>query len=53
MTKQAKKLENILNHVTAHDKDTQAMLVAKVVDHNGPEFAAEVTKKNQKKYRVG
>ena len=41
MTKQAKFFGNILNHVTAHDKDTQAMLVAKVVDHNGPEFAAE------------
>ena len=36
---------NILNHVTAHDKESQAMLIAKMVDRNGPEFAKKITGK--------
>ena len=49
--KQAKNVGNILNHVTAHNKEAQAMLIAKVVDQHGSKFAAEVTK-IQKKYKV-
>ena len=44
MNKQAQNVGNILNHVTAHNKETQAMLIAKMVDQNGPEFATEVTR---------
>ena len=44
MSKQAQNVGNILNHVTAHNKETQAMLIAKMVDQNGPEFASEVTR---------
>ena len=42
--KQAKNVGNIHNHVTAHEKEAQAMLIAKVVDQHGSKFAAEVTK---------
>ena len=52
MLKQAKNVGNILNHVTAHDKDAQAMLIAKVVDQHGSKFAAEVTK-NSKEIQGG
>ena len=47
ITKQAKNVGNILNHVTAHDKEAQAMLIAKVVDQHGSGFAAEVTKNSR------
>ena len=50
--KQAKNVGNILNHVTAHDKEAQAMLIAKVVDQHGSKFAAEVTK-NSKEIQGG
>ena len=50
--KQAKNVGNILNHVTAHDKEAQAMLIAKLVDQHGSKFAAEVTK-NSKEIQGG
>ena len=52
MSKQAKNVRNILNHVTAHDTEAQAMLIAKVVDQHGSKFAAEVTK-NSKEIQGG
>ena len=54
VTKQEKNVENILNHVTAYDKEAHAMLIAmaKVVDQHGSKFAAEVTK-NSKEIQGG
>ena len=52
MVKQVKNLGNILNHVTAHDKESQAMLIAKMVDRNGPDFAKKVTE-NSKEIQGG
>ena len=46
--KQARNATNILRHVTANDKESQAVLIANMVDQQGPGFAAEV-KKNKKK----
>ena len=43
----ATNVNNILEHVSAHDKETQAVLVAKVVDQNGPEFAKDVLKNSK------
>ena len=43
--KQARNVTNVLRHVTANDKESQAVLIAKMVDQQGPGFAAEVTKK--------
>ena len=43
----ATNVNNILGHVSAHDKETQAVLVAKLVDQNGPEFAKEVLKNSK------
>ena len=43
----ATNVNNILGHVSAHDKETTAVLVAKVVDQNGPEFAKEVLKNSK------
>ena len=40
-------MNNILEHVSAHDKETQAIIVAKVVDQNGKDFANEVTKNSR------
>ena len=40
-------MNNILEHVSAHDKGTQAIIVAKVVDQNGTDFANEVTKNSR------
>ena len=52
MVKQARNIGNILNHVTAHDKESQAMLIAKMVDKNGPDFAKTVTE-NSKEIQEG
>ena len=43
----ATNVNNILEHVSAHDKETQAIIVAKVVDQNGKDFANEVTKNSR------
>ena len=43
----ATNVNNILEHVSAHDKETQAIIVAKVVDQNGKDFANEVTKNSK------
>ena len=43
----ATNVNNILGHVSAHDKVTQAVLVAKLVDQNGPEFAKDVLKNSK------
>ena len=51
LRKRANKINNILKHISAHDLNAQAMIVAKVVDRNGPEFAAKVIK-IQKKFKV-
>ena len=40
-------VNNILKHVSAHDKEAQAIIVAKVVDQNGKQFAKEVTKNSK------
>ena len=52
LKKRAGVVANILKHVGSHDTATQAMIVAKVVDKNGPEFASEVTK-NSKEIQSG
>ena len=48
MVKQVRNIENILNHVTAHDRECQAMLIAKMVDRNGPDFDKEKVTENSK-----
>ena len=35
----ATNVNNFLEHVSAHDTETQAIFVAKVVDRNGKDFA--------------
>ena len=53
MVKQVRNIENILNHVTAHENESQAMLKAKMVDRNGPDFdIKEKSQKIQKKSKV-
>ena len=47
LREQAQRVQNILNHITAHNKVTQAIIVAKLVDKNGSEFASDVLKKSK------
>ena len=51
LREQAERVHNISNHITAHNKVTQAIIVAKLVDKNGSEFASDVLK-TPKKYKV-
>ena len=34
----ARKISNILDHTLENDKDAKAAIVAKIIDHDGPEF---------------
>ena len=36
--KRARKMSNILDHTLENDKDAKAAIVAKIIDHDGPEF---------------
>ena len=40
--KRARKMSNILDHTSEKDKDAKAAIVAKVIDHEGPEFASKI-----------
>ena len=44
----ATNVNNILEHVSAHDKETQAIIVAKVVDQNWKDFAKFKSYKRKK-----
>ena len=45
--KQAKKITNILDHISGNDEDMQAALVSKVIDQKGQNFADKVTLKSK------
>ena len=45
--KQAKKLTNILEHISGNDENTQATLISKVIDKKGQNFADKVTLKSK------
>ena len=45
--KQAKKMTNILDHISGNDEDMQAALVSKVIDQKGQNFADKVTLKSK------
>ena len=45
--KQAKKMKNILDHISGNDEDMQAALVSKVIDQKGQNFADKVTLKSK------
>ena len=45
--KRAKGVDNILNHVTEHDKGTKAALVAKIIDKEGAIFGQDILKKSK------
>ena len=40
--KRARKMSNILDHTSENDKDAKAAIVAKVIDHEGPEFGSKI-----------
>ena len=40
--KRAKGVDNILNHVTEHDKGIKAALVAKIIDKEGSMFGRDI-----------
>ena len=42
--KQAQVIENVLHHLAGKDFETKCRLVAKLIDNEGPEFAATLTK---------
>ena len=44
---QAKKINNILDHISGKDENTQASLISKVIDQKGPSFADKVTRKSK------
>ena len=45
--KQAKKVTNILDHISGNDEDVQAALISKVIDQKGQNFADKVTLKSK------
>ena len=45
--KRAKGVDNILNHVTEHDKGTKAALVAKIIDKEGSMFGRDILKNSK------
>ena len=45
--KQAKKITNILEHISGNDENTQATLISKVIDKKGQNFADKVTLKSK------
>ena len=45
--KQAKKITNILDHMSGKDENTQASLISKVIDQKGPSFANKVTRNSK------
>ena len=40
--KHAKMVSNILDHTSKHDKDTKAVLLAKIIDKEGAEFGERI-----------
>ena len=42
--KRARKMSNILDHTSENDKDAKAAIVAKIIDHEGPEFGSNIAK---------
>ena len=40
--KRARKMSNILDHTSENYKDAKAVIVAKVIDHEGPEFGSKI-----------
>ena len=40
--KRARKMSNILDHTSENDKDGKAAIVAKIIDHEGPEFGSKI-----------
>ena len=40
--KRARKMSNILDHTLENDKDAKAAIVAKIIDHEGPEFGSKI-----------
>ena len=44
---QAKKINNILDHISGKDENTQASLISKVIDQRGPGFADKVTRNSK------
>ena len=45
--KQAKLVDNILEHTSRHDKSTKARLLAKIIDRNGSVFGKEIKMKSK------
>ena len=42
MKRRARKMSNILDHTLENDKDAKAAIVAKIIDHEGPEFGSKI-----------
>ena len=40
--KRAREMSNILDHTLENDKDAKAAIVAKIIDHEGPEFGSKL-----------
>ena len=47
LRKQAKLVDDILEHTSRHDKSTKAKLLAKIIDRNGPLFGKEIKMKSK------
>ena len=45
--KRAKMVSNILDHTSKHDKDTKAVLLAKIIDKEGAEFGQRIKDKSK------
>ena len=45
--KRTKLVSNILNHTSQHDKNTKAILVAKIIDKEGAEFGQTIKEKSK------
>ena len=49
LRKQAKLVDDILEHTSRHDKSTKAKLLAKIIDRNGPLFGKEIKMKSKRR----